>query len=108
MKIYSTRNTVAAAMAFFILSGISALGHASNDREKYESVRVSYADLDLENAAGREALAQRLRRAAQSVCEKPGRNSLREMIAERECEQKALSEAIRDAGLQREVATYTH
>lgn len=104
MKIRTTRNTVAAAMVFLVLSGVSAVGHASINSEEFETERVNYSDLDIEKAEGREALIKRLRHAARRVCDQPGRNSLRQVMFEQECTQSALEAAMREMGLKREVA----
>ena len=68
MIIKSTRNTVAAAMIFGVLSAASTITSAVLQEVDVESVRVSYADLDLTSTAGQHSLYQRLRGAAQIVC----------------------------------------
>ena len=52
MIIKSTRNTVAAAMIFGVLSAASTITSAVLQEVDVESVRVSYADLDLTSTAG--------------------------------------------------------
>jgi len=61
-----TRIALAAALA---LSGSAALAEDHDDRA---SVRVSYADLDLSQAAGRAALERRVAGAVRRLCPAPG------------------------------------
>ena len=63
-------------------------------------VKVSYGDLALSSPMGAQALALRLRKAAQAVCEEPGKPLNRRMAA-RACEQAALSQAYRDIAARR-------
>ena len=98
MHIHTTRNTVAAAAVFLALSGVSAIGTANIPELMIESVRVSYADLNLSKSEDAQTLYTRLRRTAENVCGDLRRKSLQEMVVERECEERALDRAINEVG----------
>ncbi len=101
MKIYATRNTVAAAVMFTALSGIAGIGNANLSEITVESVRVSYADLNLGNVAGAETLYARLKRAAQKVCDDEARKPVNTLNAIRDCEETALNRAVEAVGSER-------
>jgi UrcA family protein len=96
MQIRTTRNTVIAAVVFSVLSGFSTIGTANLPELTIDSVRVSYADLNLSKMEDAEALYARLRRTAENVCEDTRRKSLNEMIDERECKERALDRAVQE------------
>ncbi len=98
MIIKSTRNTVAAAMLFSVLSGVSTLGNAVLEEVDVKSVRVSYADLNLNKPEGQHALYQRLRGAARQVCGEVYSKAPREIQENRECREYALQKALREVG----------
>lgn len=61
------------------------------------SVRVSYADLDIDNQAGAAALLGRIRSAARAVCgDYSGPISLRARAAIRQCENARVEKAVTD------------
>ena len=62
------------------------------------SVSVSYADLDLSSASGRQTLEGRVARAASSLCTESGRKSLDTAMWEHRCLSSALSKARTDIG----------
>lgn len=95
MKIRTTRNTVVAAVVFLTLSGVSAISNATISAGEYESVRVNYSDLNLDQKEGREALYTRLRRAAGDVCD-----AEYSRLEERECFDTALDRAVEEVGNQ--------
>lgn len=74
--------------------------------EATHSVRVSYADLDLTRAEGRETLDLRLRRASRAVCQVLNRRSLAEMYGARACARRARALARKDAALAAARAQY--
>ncbi len=93
MEIRTTRNTLVAAAVFAVLSGVSTLSHANLPSDSHESVRVSYSDLDLQKTEGQETLYERLRRAADDVCEEEYSR-----LEERECRANALDRAVEEVG----------
>jgi len=98
MIIKSTRNSVVVAALFSVLSGISTFGTAALEAVDVKSVRVSFADLDLSREEGRQTLYQRLRGAADRVCEKPVSKAAREIREHRECYEDAMDKALREVG----------
>ncbi len=98
MQIRTTRNTVIAAAAFTILSGLSTISTANIPEISIQSKSVNYADLNLNQAEDAQTLYTRLRRTAESVCEDTHRKSLREMNEQRECKEFALDQAVREVG----------
>ncbi len=98
MHIRTTRNTVIAAAAFTVLSGLSTISTANIPELSIQSMRVSYADLNLNRAEDAQTLYTRLRRTAETVCEDTHRKSLREMIEQKECREIALDQAVREVG----------
>jgi UrcA family protein len=57
------------------------------------TVVVSYADLDLGSAAGRDTLNGRIHAAATRICIEEGRHSLAQELAQRRCRSTALASA---------------
>lgn len=57
------------------------------------SARVSYVDLDLTRAEGRETLDRRLAKAARSVCPVLNRSSVAERFAAHACARRARAKA---------------
>lgn len=106
MQIRTTRNTVAAAAIFLALSGLSAIGTANIPELTIESVRVSYADLDLSSSEGARTLYARLRNAAENVCDVYERQSVREMLDARDCRDHALDKAVQQVGSQQLLAIH--
>jgi UrcA family protein len=62
------------------------------------SIKVSYNELDLSKQAGAQKLYQRIKRAANTVCEESfsSMGPLRSVRHQRECEQKAIDNAVAD------------
>ena len=108
MIIKSTRNTAAAAMIFTVLSGASAVINAELAEVEVESVRVSYADLDLNAVEGQHTLYQRLRGAAQDVCGEVYSKVAREIRENSECRENALQTALRKVGNPSVAAIHHH
>jgi UrcA family protein len=108
MNIKSTNNSVIAAVVFSVLSGVSSLGNANLSELDVESVRVSYADLNLFEKAGQETLYQRIRSAADDVCDEGGSLTLIEVLKQRECVKKALNSAVHKVGNEDLIALNQH
>ena len=100
MIIKTTKNSVAAAVIFTVLSGISSLGNANLQEVDVESLSVSYADLNLNEDAGTQTLYQRLRGAAGQVCGEVHSKAPREISDNRACFEAALDRAVRKVGNQ--------
>ena len=98
MKIYATRNTLAAAVAFTVLSGIAGIGNANLSEISVESIRVSYADLNLNRADEAETLYSRLRRAAGKVCSEKVKKPLATQRESELCEEMAIERAVEEVG----------
>lgn len=93
-----------------IALGVPAVASADAKGElKGVSVKVSYADLDLEKNEGAQTLYRRLQQASKDVCDARGLNgsrSVRELIGTRRCYRDALAEAV--AGIDNELLTQIH
>jgi UrcA family protein len=98
MIIKSTYKSVAAAVMFSVLSGISSLGNANLQEIDIQSIRVSYADLNLTNTTDQLSLYQRLRGAAKKVCGDRVSRTVSEVMQQRECVEDALDRAVDDIG----------
>ena len=106
MKI-SAKKSLPIAVAFCALSAITAV-HAETRNTEYESVRVSFADLDLEQSEGLKALEMRVRGAAQQVCGVVYSKSATDIRNNRECRNNAVYSALRQVGLQDDLAVVVH
>jgi UrcA family protein len=95
MQIKATQSSVIAAVVFTVLSGFSSLGFSNESEVDVNTVRVSYADLDLSKEAGQEALYMRLRGAADQVCGEVYSKAAAEVREKRECFENALYQALR-------------
>jgi UrcA family protein len=62
------------------------------------ALKVSFADLNLATPQGNAALYQRLRYAAELVCESGTDDSLRARVYIRNCEKQAVAEAVESIG----------
>ncbi|MEP5765228.1 MAG: UrcA family protein [Halieaceae bacterium] len=98
MQIKSTRNTLAIALAFTTLSGLSTMGNANLQAVDVKSVQVSYADLNLARQEGQHTLYMRLRGAADAVCGEVQSRAAAEVREKRECFQNALNRALKEVG----------
>ena len=98
MIIKSTRNSLAAAVIFSALSGISTLGNANIGAVEVKSVSVSYADLNLAERTGQETLYERLKTAAEGVCGGARDINLTTVRVQRKCYEEALDNAIGQVG----------
>jgi UrcA family protein len=89
----------------FVASLGAAPAYAERHVVEAVSIRVAYGDLDLSNAAGVEALYQRLRAAARSACDERGKR-INEIVAYDACYSKALGRAV--SGFNSELLTALH
>ena len=104
MKTYAISKALYGSV-FVIAACVSTAASADNYSETYvgykasdlRTATVSYADLDLSKAAGREALERRISHAARNVCGSANyrqAGSLRRATPNRACYQRALSSAL--------------
>jgi UrcA family protein len=98
MKMYATRNTVAAAIVFALLSGVAGISNAKLSHIDIASIRVNFADLNLTSAEEAATLYDRLRRAATLLCDDLTRKSVNDMVAVKECKEIAIDRAVREVG----------
>ena len=63
------------------------------------SVTVPYADLDVADPAGADALTQRIDSAVEKVCHRPDIRNLKGMVAWEECKAEALAGAMEQLSL---------
>ena len=63
------------------------------------SVTVPYADLDIADPAGADALTQRIDAAVDKVCHRPDIRNLKAMVAWEECKADALAGAMEQLSL---------
>lgn len=100
---------LAATIAVVVL-GVPTIASADAKSElKGVSVKVSYADLNLEKRDGAKALYRRLQQASRQACDHRGlktAGSLRRAIKTRQCYHNTLSEAVVD--LDNELVTELH
>jgi UrcA family protein len=85
-----------AVAAVGTLAGASfgADAHAAQNAVDVRSVTVRYTDLNLNTAAGVDALYARLRDAANAVCGHHAGRALVDVVARRDCYGQALSAAV--------------
>jgi len=88
--------TVLAAAA--LLGGLATPAVAAED-EAVVSVTVPYADLDIADPAGADALTQRIDSAVDKVCARPDIRNLKGMVAWEECKADALAGAMEQLSL---------
>ena len=67
--------------------------------EETVSVTVPYADLDVADPAGADALTQRIDSAVEKVCHRPDIRDLKAMVAWEECKAGALAGAMEQLSL---------
>ena len=93
------KSIVTGIVAFVVIGfGASAPAVASPQSQFEEGkISVSYADLNIQNAAGAKVLYSRLRRAAESVCDVKSyyeSGSLARLTKSKQCYTKALDKAV--------------
>ncbi len=101
------RNTVIVATAAALMSAGTAFAdawgdtHVTTTASGQRSVSVSYADLDLENAVGRDTLQFRVRAAAREVCGSTYyriTGSLSQAMKNKACAERAIAAVRYDRG----------
>lgn len=83
---------VAAGLAFVGSTAVAA------PQTEVREITVNYADLNLESAAGIEALYTRIRAAARQVCGSADRHDLAAQSDMRECRESAIANAVAKVG----------
>jgi UrcA family protein len=92
------RSSTIIALVFTLLATTSSLLQAKLQSADVQSLRVSFADLNMGNSDDQRALYQRLQHAARSVCDGDVGRSARQAVLTKQCEEQALNEAIREIG----------
>lgn len=93
------KRTALTLIAATLLSPVALTAPAQAQADKEDFVlRIDSSDLDLTTAKGQDRLQARVRSAVRTACRADGR-SLRELTAERECEESTLSNAQRGIDL---------
>jgi UrcA family protein len=84
------------AITFMALAGVTTAVQAKVNSGQVESSgqAVSYADLNLDNPAGREALHRRIELAAETICEVREARSARDIAASNDCAERATARAL--------------
>jgi UrcA family protein len=84
------------AITFMALAGVTTAVQAKVNSEQVErsGQTVSYADLNLANPAGREALHRRIELAAEVVCEVREARSARDIAESNDCAERAAARAL--------------
>ena len=93
MKIRTTRNTLAAAIAFTVAGTATSLAHATIGQSGTESLRLNTAKMELQTQADAEALYRRLQRAANEVC-----SQTYSRIPDRACVQETMDRTVEKIG----------
>lgn len=91
------RNAIVTVLAAAALAG--GLATPLLAAEETISVIVPYADLDIADPAGADALTQRIDSAVDKVCARPDMRNLKAMSAWEECKAEALAGAMEQLSL---------
>lgn len=91
------RNSIVTVLAAAALAGSVATPAVA--AEDVVSVTVPFADLDIADPAGANALTQRIDSAVDKVCDRPDMRNLKAMIAWEECKTEALAGAMEQLSL---------
>lgn len=109
MLIKSTSNSVAAAVLFSVLSGLSSLANSNLQEVSVKSLSVSFSDLDLNQPEAQITLYRRLQTAAEDICaDGEGRQLLEQVREQRKCYQQALDNAVAHTGSSAVIAIHRH
>jgi UrcA family protein len=73
-----------------LVAGFAVTAHAA----EFPQVHVNYGDLNINSTAGANVLYQRIRRAADQVCEAHGQRDLGALAAAKNCKTRAITEAV--------------
>jgi UrcA family protein len=93
MKNFAPIQKNAFRIAFASLAVCAALSTVARADEARE-LRVGYADLNVNSEAGAAVLFQRIRHAADRVCELPGTRDLGQLAAVKSCTDHAIATAV--------------
>ncbi len=91
------RNSIVTVLAAAALAGGLATPAAAADETV--SVTVAFADLDVADPAGAEALTRRIDSAVAKVCARPDIRNLKAMVAWEECKSDAIAGAMEQLSL---------
>jgi UrcA family protein len=97
MKEIAMRKSIVTALAAAALAGGLATPAVAADETV--SVTVPFADLDVADPAGAEALTQRIDSAVDKVCDRPDMRNLKAMVAWEECRSAAMAGAMEQLSL---------
>jgi len=96
MRTTAMRYPIVAVLAAALASGLATPAIAA---EEAVAVTVDFADLDVADPAGADALTQRIGAAVDKVCARPDLRNLKAMVAWEECRQEALVGAMEQLAL---------
>ena len=97
MKDSAMRKSIVTVLAAAALAGGLATPAVAADETV--SVTVGFADLDVADPAGADALTQRIDSAVDKVCARPDMRNLKAMVAWEECKSDALAGAMEQLSL---------
>jgi UrcA family protein len=97
MKEIAMRKSIVTVLAAAALAGGLATPAVAADETV--SVTVPFADLDVADPAGAEALTQRIDSAVDKVCDRPDMRNLKAMVAWEECRSAAMAGAMEQLSL---------
>jgi UrcA family protein len=97
MRETAMRNSFVTALAAAALAGGLAAPAVAADEPV--SVTVAFADLDVADPAGADALTLRIGAAVDKVCARPDMRNLKAMVAWEECKSAALAGAMEQLSL---------
>ena len=104
MAKHVSRNSFTLAAIFTIFATGAAVAEPELEEIRVRSERVSYADLNLDNEDGREAMRWRLRAAAKRVCTDVVDAGTGKFQHNRDCREIAYRNALSKAGLETRTA----
>jgi len=96
MKELAMRNAIVTVLAAALAGSLATPAVAADEAV---SVIVPYADLDIADPAGADALTQRIDSAVEKVCHRPDIRDLKAMVAWEECRAEALAGAMEQLSL---------
>ncbi|MEZ5961094.1 MAG: UrcA family protein [Hyphomonadaceae bacterium] len=95
------------AIASAVALAFSAPALAQNETTQTQQRVVTYGDLDLNSAAGADALVRRIDNAAEQVCGvNDGRTNTRQAMINRDCEAQTTENGVYDTGHPVVIARY--
>ena len=105
-KVIARYAPAVAALGMLTIGSLAAHAQRAETAAQVPSVTVSYADLNLNTAAGVEALYVRLRAASRSVCHVGQKPALVDVMASRSCYREVLATSVGNANLPTLTARY--